>query len=218
MILIRTSFVISTVALVALGLSSCGGGGDGPPAAPVFDSGQGGSGGSGGSGGGTSDYSCAEFCEVVEAVNCPGDTDCIAKCEAEVAEADPCGAERLASFECIAGLTMACNPGGFAYPDIVQVFNDCLSESVAEARCSICLPDEDDDACDTCSNENCCDEQKAVANDPSFEGHLKCVFNCNSDETCEANCDQTYPSVVSKKDAGVACLQANCASATCPPP
>lgn len=73
----------------------------------------------------------------------------------------------------------------------------------------ICQPDPNDDACDTCIEQNCCPEIDAC--DDACVALSSCIDKCN-DSTCANTCVTNYPAGAVGFNALSTCYQARCAA------
>jgi hypothetical protein len=73
----------------------------------------------------------------------------------------------------------------------------------------ICQPDPNDDACETCGEQNCCPELDAC--DDACAALTTCIGNCD-DSTCANTCVTTYPAGAVGFNALSTCYQARCAT------
>lgn len=168
-------------------------------------------------GGGGKVGTCESVCNKAASLGCPNDDlqACIAECEAEGAEAKAaCPNEYGRMLGCTENLTLVCGSSGTAtIADEDQIYAQCRSELSAYAACTACDPQTDDDACDSCSKQNCCSQRQAAYGDPAVFDLLECLGACD-DSACSQACASKYPGLISKGEALASCESSQC-GATC---
>ena len=170
--------------------------------------------GSGGTGQGSGD--CGSLCDRVTAVGCPNEpaNECMSMCQSSFGQYESeCPSQTASYIGCIQSLPLECSSSGRV---VIVGGNDailaaCESSALAMASCTACLPDVDDDACDTCRKQSCCPEWKAYLGDPAVLDFSNCISAC-TETTCADACFAQYPSLKAKFDTVLACEQANCSS------
>ncbi len=169
----------------------------------------------GGSGGGNIG-TCQSGCNKAMSLGCPNDDlqACINECEADGAEAKAaCPNEYGRALGCTEQLPLVCGSSGEArIADEDQIYVQCRDELAAFGACSACHAQADDDACDSCSKQNCCSQRKAAFGDPAVFDLLDCLNACE-DSACSDACSAKYPELVSKAQALESCESSQCAAA-----
>ena len=175
-----------TGALLLLGgLAACGDDDDSNSGGSA-GSATGGTGGSetGGTGGGTGALDCAGACANIAAANCANADDeatCSADCSTEMgAHLTDCGTEASTLVTCVATTTITCDEDEDPLP------GECVDEGRAYEVCIACLPEAEDDACDTCIKTDCCTELKAMIEDYNTTTE-DAYFDCNENH-CVDEC------------------------------
>lgn len=170
--------------------------------------------GSDGGGGGSGSFDCNTGCDKIVAVGCPNDNKakCMQECQDDLAQAGACSSQTGNLYNCLLGQPLSCDADGEASVDSSAISGACMTQAIDSARCSACVADSNDDACDSCQKQSCCTETKAIYDDPSFTAYYKCYTGCQ-DSTCQSNCIKQYPSIEQKGGAVSSCISSKCASA-----
>ena len=136
---------------------------------------------------------CIAWCEKLSEANCPGHTprdQCPQACDLLNPEFT-CASEYAATAECVR------EKARFVCLSETSVqMHGCWAEIRPYALCAACLPSTGDDACDTCTKTECCDERKAYLAHPDFGPYTDCLGNCGPQDagsSCAQACIASFP-------------------------
>ncbi len=203
--------VFGVASIGACSSSGSSGGGTGGAAGGGGSGATGTGGGSAGSGGsaGNSGAFCEQICTKVSGVGCANEikADCVTDCTAQYST---CKSEFTTLASCVESTaSLSCDTDG----DLV--IDGCDSSLRPFAACIACLPEVDDDACNTCQKGNCCAQSKAVLNASDVLSLIACFEACPpNDSPCQQGCLAANPNAAAAFPALNTCLTNNC-SAEC---
>ncbi len=134
------------------------------------------------------------------------DQGCLTDCNAQYST---CKAEFDAIGACIKSTAkLSCQPDG----DLK--IEGCNSELVPFATCSACLPSVDDDACEKCSANSCCSENKALFQASDIFKLVDCANACPpNDVACNTACFNANLEAKKAFEDLQACQGKNCSAA-----
>jgi hypothetical protein len=166
------------------------------------------------SGGGPSG-TCDSLCQTLLAENCPAETeaDCLSTCEQNTRPwFDTCPAQAGQYLGCVqTRVQFSCDTDGTAVAEPDAINTACRTEVVAIAGCTACLPDTDDDACESCRKANCCNEWRALVGHPSSLDFVDCYQACPPDaQGCIIDCLDRFPGYRSAAEQVASCEGARC--------